>query len=74
MLGRFTVNTSETESSLLNSIENSIKGNINDLIDDVAKRLNIHDFYSAHIMNYCEVSLSRRQPYTHSGNLMFFEL
>ena len=56
MLGRSTLNTSNSHSSLLNSIENSIKGDINDLVADVAKKLNIHDFYSAHILDYCEVS------------------
>ncbi|KAL9026513.1 MAG: hypothetical protein Q9196_004830 [Gyalolechia fulgens] len=55
MLGRLTVNTSENSDSLLNSIENSIKGEVNDLIADVARTLNIHDFYSAHLLNYCEV-------------------
>lgn len=56
MLGRLTLNTSESHSSLLNSIGNSIKGDINGLIADVAKELHIHDFYSAHILDYCEVS------------------
>lgn len=55
MLGRLTLDTNKTQSSLLNSIENSIKGDINDLVAGVAKKLNIHDFYSAHIMDYCEV-------------------
>ncbi|KAI4282344.1 MAG: hypothetical protein L6R38_003024 [Xanthoria sp. 2 TBL-2021] len=54
MLGRTTLDTSKSSSSLLNSIENSIKGEVNDLIADVAKALNIHDFYSAHLLNYCE--------------------
>ena len=56
MLGRLTLDTNKTHSSLLNSLENSIKGDINDLVADVAKKLNIHDFYSAHIMDYCEVN------------------
>ncbi|CAF9929599.1 MAG: hypothetical protein HETSPECPRED_007412 [Heterodermia speciosa] len=54
MLGRLTLNTSSSHSSLLNSIESSIKGDINGLVADVAKKLNIHDFYSAHILDYCE--------------------
>ncbi|KAL8694492.1 MAG: hypothetical protein Q9224_003561 [Gallowayella concinna] len=54
MLGRTTLNTSKTSSSLLNSIGNSIKGEVNDLIGDIARKLNIHDFYSAHILDYCE--------------------
>ena len=57
MLGRLTLNTSKSHSSLLNSLENSIKDDLNDLIASVAKELNIHDFYSAHILDYCEVSL-----------------
>ncbi|KAL8667566.1 MAG: hypothetical protein Q9168_007220 [Polycauliona sp. 1 TL-2023] len=54
MLGRTTLDTAKSSSSLLNSIENSVKGEVNDLIADVAKTLNIHDFYSAHLLNYCE--------------------
>lgn len=55
MLGRLTLDTSDSGSSLLNSIGDSIEGGINDVIGDVAKKLNIHDFYSAHILGYCEV-------------------
>lgn len=58
MLGRVTLNTSKTSSSLLNSIGNSIKGDVNGLIGDVARKFNIHDFYSAHLLDYCEVSMS----------------
>ncbi|KAL8735133.1 MAG: hypothetical protein Q9166_001009 [cf. Caloplaca sp. 2 TL-2023] len=54
MLGRTTLDTSKESSSLLNSIENSIKGEVNDLIADVTRALNIHDFYSAHLLDYCE--------------------
>ena len=54
MLGRTTLDATESSSSLLDSIGNSIKGEVNDLIGDVAKALNIHDFYSAHLLNYCE--------------------
>ncbi|KAI4244125.1 MAG: hypothetical protein L6R40_003109 [Gallowayella cf. fulva] len=54
MLGRTTLNTSKSSSSLLNSLENSIKGEVNDLIGDIARKLNIHDFYSAHLLDYCE--------------------
>lgn len=54
MLGRLTLNTSKSHSSLVSSIESSIKGDINSLIADVAKELHIHDFYSAHILDYCE--------------------
>ena len=55
MLGRLTLNASKSSNSLLNSIESSIKGGVNDLIADVARELNIHDFYSAHLLDYCEV-------------------
>ncbi|MCJ1393061.1 hypothetical protein MMC18_005933 [Xylographa bjoerkii] len=56
MLGEFSVNTSSTSggSSWLSSIEGDIQGDINGLINDVAKSLNIHDFYSAHLLDYCE--------------------
>ncbi|KAI4138343.1 MAG: hypothetical protein L6R39_006835 [Caloplaca ligustica] len=54
MLGRLTLNTSKSSSSLLNTIENSVKGEVNDLVADIARKLNIHDFYSAHLLDYCE--------------------
>jgi hypothetical protein len=54
MLGHTTLNTSKTSSSLINSIASTIKGDINDVITTVTKDLGIHDFYSAHVMNYCE--------------------
>ncbi|MCJ1292135.1 hypothetical protein MMC34_003685 [Xylographa carneopallida] len=56
MLGEFSVNTSSTSggSSWLSSIEGDIQGDINGLINDVAKILDIHDFYSAHLLDYCE--------------------
>lgn len=55
MLGRAALSTSKSHSSLLNSIESSIKGDLNNLAADIAKDLHIHDFYSMHIMDYCEV-------------------
>jgi hypothetical protein len=55
MLGQKTLNTSKTSSSLLKSIENDVHKGINNVIADLAKELNIHDFYSAHILDYCEV-------------------
>ena len=60
MLGEFSVNTSSSSggSSWLSSIEGDIQGDINGLINDVAKSLNIHDFYSAHLLDYCEVLLA----------------
>lgn len=59
MLGELTLNTSATGSSFLNNLAGDIQENINDAISDVAETLNIHDFYSAHILDYCEV---RRCP------------
>ena len=55
MLGRTTLDTSKTSSSILKSIKNTIQNDVNEAITDVAKTLNIHDFYSAHILDYCEV-------------------
>ncbi|KAL8963360.1 MAG: hypothetical protein Q9183_005020, partial [Haloplaca sp. 2 TL-2023] len=54
MLGRLTLNTSQTSSSFLNSLAEDITDSVNDVIDSVADELNIHDFYSAHLLNYCE--------------------
>lgn len=56
MLGALTLNTSATGSSFLNNLAGEIQENINDAISDVAETLNIHDFYSAHILDYCEVT------------------
>lgn len=56
MLGRTTLDTSKTSSPILKSIKNTISKDVNEVISDVAKTLNIHDFYSAHILDYCEVS------------------
>ena len=33
---------------------NRIQQGLNDIVDTVAEKLNIHDFYSAHLMDYCE--------------------
>lgn len=54
MLGRKTLDTSKTSSSILNSIKNTVQKEVNEAISDVAKTLNIHDFYSAHLLDYCE--------------------
>lgn len=56
MLGELTLNTSVTGSSFLNNLTGEIQDSLNDAISDVAKTLNIHDFYSAHILDYCEVT------------------
>ena len=55
MLGRTTLDASKTSSSILKSIKNTIQKDVNEVVSDVAKTLNIHDFYSAHILDYCEV-------------------
>ncbi|KAF2850662.1 integral membrane protein-like protein [Plenodomus tracheiphilus IPT5] len=39
--------------NLLNSISNDVSSEINQRIGDVAERLGIEDFYSAHMLNYC---------------------
>lgn len=39
--------------NLLSEIPNSISSEINDRIGEVASRLGIEDFYSAHMLNYC---------------------
>lgn len=59
MFGELSLNTSVTGSSFLNNLTGDIQKDINDVISDVAETLNIHDFYSAHILDYCEV---RRCP------------
>jgi len=57
-LGAFAVNTSATSggSSWIASLEGQLVGDVNGIIQDVARKLNIHEFYSAHILDYCEVS------------------
>ena len=54
MLGQATFNTSKSSSKILNSIESSIKNDINKAVSDIAKEFNIKDFYSAHVLDYCE--------------------
>lgn len=54
MLGELTLNTSVTGSSFLNNLTGEVQESFNDAISDVAETLNIHDFYSAHILDYCE--------------------
>lgn len=39
--------------NLLNDIPDEISSGINDRIGEVAERLGIEDFYSAHMLNYC---------------------
>lgn len=60
MLGRTKLDTSKPSSSILKSVKNAISKDANEAVSDVAKALNIHDFYSAHLLDYCEV---RYVPY-----------
>ncbi|KAJ4382889.1 hypothetical protein N0V86_002114 [Didymella sp. IMI 355093] len=46
--------TSNPVTNLLNSIGNAGSEIINDAIGEVTQRLGIDDFYSAHMLNYCE--------------------
>lgn len=56
MLGEMTLNTSsKTSSTALKSIEKSVQNEVNAAVKDLAKALNIHDFYSAHLLDHCEV-------------------
>lgn len=57
-LGQNIFNTTESSSNplvnFLDNISNTIESEIQDGITDVAQQLGIHDFYSAHLMTYCE--------------------
>lgn len=46
--------TSNPLTNLLNEIPNVISSTINDAIGEVTAKLGIEDFYSAHMLNYCE--------------------
>ena len=61
MLGRATLNTSQTSSSFLKSVENEVQKDINSVVADIAKTLNIHDFYSSHVLDYCEVCILKSE-------------
>lgn len=55
MVGRAAVTpSSSSSSSLLGALENDLKGGINKLAGDIAQALDLHDFYSWHILDYCE--------------------
>ncbi|KXT07287.1 hypothetical protein AC578_428 [Pseudocercospora eumusae] len=57
-IGQNIFNTSESSSStlgqLIDNITNSIESDIQDLITSTARDLGLHDFYTAHLMTYCE--------------------
>ncbi len=65
MLGQNFVNSklsssSSSSSSVLGSIEKDVGKEVgkvaSTVVSDIAKELNIHDFYSVHILDFCEVS------------------
>ncbi|KAL9106387.1 MAG: hypothetical protein Q9227_008588 [Pyrenula ochraceoflavens] len=51
-------NTSDGDGGFFSNLENSLEGDINNLINnatsDIAQKLHIKDFYIAHVMDYCE--------------------
>ena len=64
MLGETVLNTSSSSGDdgglfgalegELNDLENDLKNELNNGIHSIAQALNIHDFYSAHLMDFCE--------------------
>lgn len=53
------LNTTSSESSnpivsFFDDITNSVQEEINDSLNSLAQDLGLHDFYSAHLLNYCE--------------------
>jgi len=53
-----TFNTSDGDGGFFDNLINNAQSNVNDLINDatteIASQLNISDFYSVHLMNYCK--------------------
>ena len=64
MLGQSTTSASKpsSSSSALNTIGNDAHKATNKVVTDVTKELDLHDFYSVHILDYCEVSLPLTVP------------
>ena len=54
MVGRTILDTSSHSSSIFGSIVSSVKGDINGAVINITHYLNIHDFYSVHLLDYCE--------------------
>lgn len=57
-IGQIAVNTTSSGSGIsgwLNGIGNTIEGDLNGIINDLAQKLEIHEFYSAHLLDFCEV-------------------
>lgn len=48
-------------SNLINGVEGDIDNLINDATSDIAKAFGLHDFYAAHIMDFCEGFVSPPQ-------------
>ena len=55
MLGHIMFNGSGDGRQFLGQIEGQAEGAINGLVDDAAEALGIHDFYSIHLLDFCEV-------------------
>lgn len=75
-------NTSDGNGGFISNLINGIEGDINNLINnvtsDIAAAFNLHDFYAAHIMNYCEGyyegndTAGARENITHCSNRTAF--
>ena len=71
--------SSSSSSSVLGSIGKDVGKDVSKVastvVSDIAKEINIHDFYSVHILDFCEVSIchvaSRLQ---FSGKLYLHEI
>ncbi|OCL07077.1 hypothetical protein AOQ84DRAFT_342333 [Glonium stellatum] len=46
-------NSDNPLSTLFHNITNSISGDVNNFVGDLASRLGVEDFYSAHLLDYC---------------------
>nr|OQO31186.1 hypothetical protein B0A51_01565 [Rachicladosporium sp. CCFEE 5018] len=58
-IGQNVLNTTSSESSnpfisFIDNVTNSIESEINEGLNSFAKGLGLHDFYSAHILDFCE--------------------
>ena len=64
-------NTSDGDGGIIDSFINNLEGHANDLIseaaDEVADALNLTDFYSVHVMNYCDGFFKGNATEKHPG-------
>jgi hypothetical protein len=72
MLGHTSLfNSSDNNGGLLGtlegSIENIIQGAVNDITVDIARAVNLHDFYTAHILDFCEGYYKPNASDTHAS-------